>query len=134
MVTVDGDDYRHRGVEFDTRVALGELPAGNVTDDDFSAVLAHLATIHQGTYRELVRGLDAVVWRDVGPVPDEFSALRLVVLIDRLYDEDVPVRAQGTWTCSPRRCSAAATARSTCGCCRAWPSWCTPRSEAGADP
>ena len=32
----------------------------------------------------------------VHPVADQAAALRLVVLVDRLYDRDVPVLASGT--------------------------------------
>lgn len=32
---------------------------------------------------------------DVQPVPDQSTALRLVVLADRLYDREVPVLASG---------------------------------------
>jgi cell division protein ZapE len=31
----------------------------------------------------------------VAPVPDQSVALRIVVLADRLYDRDIPVRASG---------------------------------------
>jgi cell division protein ZapE len=32
---------------------------------------------------------------DVTPAPDQSAALRLVVLADRLYDRQIPVRASG---------------------------------------
>jgi cell division protein ZapE len=39
--------------------------------------------------------VDAVHLLDVAPVTDQASALRLVVLADRLYDRDIPVLASG---------------------------------------
>jgi len=39
--------------------------------------------------------VDLVGLTGVGPVPDQDVALRLVVLVDRLYDRDVPVLLGG---------------------------------------
>ncbi len=40
-------------------------------------------------------GITAVCLTDVQAVPDQSTALRLVVLADRLYDREVPVVAAG---------------------------------------
>lgn len=98
---IDGDDYRHRG--------LPEAPAPLTTEqvtraaravkgaslDDFPALLAHLATVHPSRYGALTEGLRVACLTDVGPVPDQSTALRLVVLADRLYDREIPVLASG---------------------------------------
>ena len=55
----------------------------------------HLARVHPSRYGALTDGTRAVCLTDVGPVPDQSTALRLVVLADRLYDREVPVLASG---------------------------------------
>jgi cell division protein ZapE len=63
--------------------------------DDFPHLLEHLARVHPSRYGALTDGLNAVCLTDVRPVPDQSTALRLVVLADRLYDREVPVLASG---------------------------------------
>jgi cell division protein ZapE len=101
VVGIEGEDYRHRGLppapppaseaELAARVAATEGAAS----DDFEALCAHLATLHPVRYGDLLDGVPLVAWRDVRPVDDQATALRLVVLADRLYDRDVPVLASG---------------------------------------
>ncbi|WP_407077680.1 cell division protein ZapE [Streptomyces phytohabitans] len=98
---IDGEDYRHRGLPeapapADTaRVVRAAHAVPGAALDDFPALLAHLATVHPSRYGALVDGLSAVCLTDVRPVPDQATALRLVVLADRLYDREVPVLASG---------------------------------------
>ncbi|WTL16815.1 cell division protein ZapE [Streptomyces sp. NBC_01506] len=98
---IDGEDYRHRGLpeappplttEQVTRAAHATEGAGL---DDFPSLLAHLATVHPSRYGALTEGLRIACFTDVGPVPDQSTALRLVVLADRLYDREIPVLASG---------------------------------------
>jgi cell division protein ZapE len=102
VLRVDGDDYRHRGLPD----APPPLPTEEVeqhaaavgataTLDDFATVVAHLARVHPSRYGPLLDGIDAVHLTDVAVVDDQASALRLVVLADRLYDRDIPVLASG---------------------------------------
>ncbi len=63
--------------------------------DDFSTLIDHLAGVHPSRYRQLLAGIDAVVWRDVETITEQAVALRFVVLADRLYDKDVPILASG---------------------------------------
>jgi cell division protein ZapE len=101
VVRVDGEDYRHRGVPeaplpaTDEHVDAVIAQAGTVAVDDFDALLAHLATVHPSRYGALVEGIDTAVWRGVRELADQAMALRLVVLVDRLYDRDVGVVATG---------------------------------------
>src|SRR5690606_41069685 len=46
-------------------------------------------------YGALLDDVRLVAVTGVGPVPDQNAALRLVVLVDRLYDRDVPVALGG---------------------------------------
>ncbi|MGW5123432.1 cell division protein ZapE [Streptomyces sp. NPDC004069] len=98
---IDGEDYRHRGLPeapapySDEQVTKAAYATGNASLDDFPHLLEHLAKVHPSRYGALTDGLAAVCLTDVRPVPDQSTALRLVVLADRLYDREVPVLASG---------------------------------------
>ncbi|WP_443020256.1 cell division protein ZapE [Sinomonas cyclohexanicum] len=104
VVRIDGEDYRHRGLpaapsplsnaELDARMNA-EFDGGLVAVDDFGALLKHLAGVHPSRYRQLIDGIDGIVWKDVHPIEHQATALRFVVLADRLYDKDVPILASG---------------------------------------
>lgn len=96
VVRIDGEDYRHRGGSVglttldDDAVRAAAAARPGATLDAFPALLAHLAEVHPSRYGALLDGVEVVALTGVGPVPDQSAALRLVVLIDRLYDRDVP--------------------------------------------
>ncbi|MGW1778164.1 cell division protein ZapE [Streptomyces sp. NPDC002143] len=98
---IDGEDYRHRGLPeapapySDEQVAKAAYATEGASLDDFPHLLEHLAKVHPSRYGALTDGLKAVCLTDVAPVPDQSTALRLVVLADRLYDREVPVLASG---------------------------------------
>ncbi|MFF7948123.1 cell division protein ZapE [Streptomyces griseorubiginosus] len=98
---IDGEDYRHRGLPeapapfTDEEVRTAAYATEGASLDDFPSLLAHLAKVHPSRYGALTDGLKAVCLTDVQPVPDQSTALRLVVLADRLYDREVPVLASG---------------------------------------
>lgn len=98
---IDGEDYRHRGLPQapppydDSHVEQVARRAPGASLDDFSAVLGHLARVHPSRYGALCDGVQAVFFTGVKPVSDQATALRLVVLADRLYDREVPVMASG---------------------------------------
>lgn len=104
VVRIDGEDYRHRGLpaapaplephELDARMNA-EFDGGTVAVDDFGTLLKHLAGVHPSRYRQLIDGIDGVVWKDVRTIEEQAVALRFVVLADRLYDKDVPILATG---------------------------------------
>lgn len=98
---IDGLDYRRRDVEAQARAvpdAAAELEriGGVTTLDPFDAVLAHLATVHPSRYVTLVDGLDAVGFTGVHPFQNQTDALRFVAFVDRLYDAQVRIAAEGT--------------------------------------
>ncbi|MFM1953160.1 MAG: hypothetical protein RL187_369 [Actinomycetota bacterium] len=102
-VRIDGEDYRRRDFEGHAVVLTDSaidqtLPTleGVVTDDAFGDVIAHLATIHPSRYVGLVEDLEAVSWRGVRQLHDQAQALRLVALVDRLYDARVAIIHSGT--------------------------------------
>nr|WP_240929493.1 cell division protein ZapE [Streptomyces coryli] len=98
---IDGEDYRHRGLPAAPAPAAEEavIKASHATDgatlDPFPALLQHLAEVHPSRYGALTDGIRAVCLTGVKEVPDQATALRLVVLADRLYDREIPVLASG---------------------------------------
>jgi cell division protein ZapE len=101
VLRVDGDDYRHRAVVTDAdplplatvRSVVAATPGAVL--DDLGDLLAHLATVHPSRYGALLDGVRLVGLTGFGPVTRQEVALRLVVLVDRLYDRDVPVLLAG---------------------------------------
>lgn len=101
VLRVDGDDYRHRAVVTDAdglhdaavRAAVAGVPGATL--DAFPDLLDHLARVHPSRYGALLDGVELVGLTGVVPVPTQDVALRLVVLVDRLYDRDVPVLLGG---------------------------------------
>ncbi|CAL9400374.1 Cell division protein ZapE [Streptomyces sp. enrichment culture] len=98
---IDGEDYRHRGLPeapapySDEQVTRAAHATAGASLDAFPDLLDHLARVHPSRYGALTDGLAAVCLTGVRPVPDQSTALRLVVLADRLYDREVPVLASG---------------------------------------
>lgn len=100
VVRIEGEDYRHRGAPRQAPVLsetdlddLAEHPDSSV--DDFDALLAHLRRVHPSRYGALVAGLSTVCLRGVRQLTDQADALRMVVLIDRLYDQQASVAGSG---------------------------------------
>ncbi|MCG2799919.1 MAG: cell division protein ZapE [Cellulomonas sp.] len=102
VLRIDGEDYRHRQVRTDEPALPDDVVADTVrahpgaTLDDFEALTTHLAQVHPSRYGALLDGVPLVGLTAVGPVRDQDVALRIVVLVDRLYDRDVPVVLGGT--------------------------------------
>ena len=98
---IDGEDYRHRGLpeapepRTDDEVTRTAYRTAGASLDDFPSLLDHLSQVHPSRYGALTDDVTAVCLTGVEPVPDQSTALRLVVLADRLYDREVPVLASG---------------------------------------
>ncbi len=100
VLTIDGEDYRHRGQVTSPPPLPDEQVDHEAQDrggavDEFEPLLAHLALVHPSRYGALLDGVPAVGWHGVRPIEDQNVALRLVSLADRLYDREVPVFASG---------------------------------------
>ena len=101
-VRVDGDDYRHRGLpeappplpDDEVHARVGSVEGASL--DRFDELLGHLASLHPSRYGALVDDVRLVGLVGVAPVSDQAAALRLVVLVDRLYDRGIPVVASGS--------------------------------------
>ncbi|MDX3231400.1 cell division protein ZapE [Streptomyces sp. ME19-01-6] len=98
---IDGEDYRHRGLPkatspySDEAVTRAAHRTPGASLDDFPTLLDHLSRVHPSRYGAMCDGIEAVCLTGVESVPDQSTALRLVVLADRLYDREVPVLASG---------------------------------------
>ncbi|MEN9715104.1 MAG: hypothetical protein RJA35_571 [Actinomycetota bacterium] len=105
MVTIDGEDYRHRPVDASpTSVSTDELEAwateqtkagARVAHDDFAKLLAHLATLHPSKYLNLVKNFEALALDNVTELHDQVAALRFVALVDRMYESQLAIRNTG---------------------------------------
>lgn len=103
IISVDGEDYRHRPTEAHSSVldddalmrwAESRSPK-TVAFDDFGELLSHLATIHPSKYLQLLNGIVSLGLSGVYQLHDQVAALRFVSLIDRLYEAQVAVRNSG---------------------------------------
>ena len=105
IVSVDGDDYRHRPVDGHT-IALSDFELQSKTRqavangqkislDDFSQLLQHLATVHPSKYLKLIESIDVLILTDAHKLPDQSAALRFVSFVDRLYESRIAVISTG---------------------------------------
>ena len=101
-VRIEGEDYRKRDFEGHAHtVSDQELDdvastfSGVVAVDSFDEVIDHLATVHPSRFVGLVEGIDLVCIRGVHVIHDQAQALRLVALVDRLYDQQVAIVSSG---------------------------------------
>ena len=101
VLRIDGEDYRHRGSpdapepwsDESVEQAVAGIPGATL--DHFRDLVDYLPQVHPSRYGALVDGIPLVGLLGVHTLSDQAQALRLVVLIDRLYDRDVPVVASG---------------------------------------
>lgn len=98
---IDGQDYRHRGLPeapppyTDAEVTARAATTPGAALDDFDTLLDHLKAVHPSRYGALLDDVQAVFLRGVHQVDDQSTALRLVVLADRMYDRELPITASG---------------------------------------
>jgi cell division protein ZapE len=105
IVSVDGEDYRHRPVDGHTKpldqeqlaLAIDQKTSqgSQVAVDDFDALLGHLAKVHPSKFLKLIDGIDALVLTSAHVLRDQSAALRLVSFVDRLYESQVPLSSTG---------------------------------------
>lgn len=100
--TLDGEDFRRRDpTRLPTLLSREEVertyrqdPAPK-TLDEFSALLAHLRTLHPIRYRFLLEGVKTVYLQGLEPIEDQNDALRFVYFVDVLYNLGLGLRASG---------------------------------------
>ena len=102
IITVDGEDYRHRPIEAHSQnLSPIELDAwaaeqSSPAVDDFDELLKHLGTIHQTKYRKLIADITALGITGLYQLTNQLDALRFVSFIDRLYEQQIPLRTTGS--------------------------------------
>jgi cell division protein ZapE len=101
VVRIEGEDFRHRGLPEppepwspDDVTAWAARRSGS-TLDELDPLCRSLSQLHPSRYGALVDDVSGVGLTGVRTVTDQNVALRLVALVDRLYDRDVPVAASG---------------------------------------
>lgn len=105
IITIDGEDYRHRPVDASpTSISADELAAWAIAatnsgkrlaNDNFGTLLTHLGTLHPSRYLQLLKGVDALALENVTLLHDQVSALRFVALVDRMYESQISIRNTG---------------------------------------
>lgn len=101
VLRIDGHDYRHRDaiteppVLDDAQVAAHAEATPGTTLDGFDALMRHLADVHLSRYGALIDDVVCAHLTGVRTLDDHKEALRFVVLVDRLYDREVPVVMSG---------------------------------------
>lgn len=101
IVSVDGEDYRHRDSSQESRnLSIRELQDWIGYQPDpyamkFSELLELLAQIHPTKFRRLIADVGSLAIYDVFQLEDQVKALRLVALVDRLYEQQIPIRTAG---------------------------------------
>ena len=61
----------------------------------FAELLTLLAQIHPTKFRRLIADVGSFAIYDIYQLEDQVAALRLVALIDRLYEQQIPLRTSG---------------------------------------
>jgi len=101
IIRIDGEDYRHRPFDAEHRsFTLGDLeawlePPQASSLDDFDSLLRHLSELHPAKYGKLLAGVGRVGITGSHVLTDQFDALRLVALVDRAYESQILIRAEG---------------------------------------
>jgi cell division protein ZapE len=105
VVSIDGEDYRHRHRHWDEldltdsdvpdvaalRRAYAEdsAPEGARVLVDWSALAGQLEAVHPVHYAQIAAQFDALYVADLHRIDDQAVALRLVHFVDKLYDQEV---------------------------------------------
>ena len=105
IVSVDGEDYRHRPIDGHTEALSAsdykaqidfKVSSGlTVAVDDFDQLLSHLAKVHPSKFLKLIDGVDSLVLTGAHVLTDQSAALRLVSFVDRLYESQVSLGSTG---------------------------------------
>ncbi|AXK44905.1 cell division protein ZapE [Brachybacterium saurashtrense] len=97
VLRIDGEDYRRRDGVSEIMALPEEAVRAHAegqqdaTLDDFDTLLAHLTKVHPSRYGALIDDVPAAHLTGLHGLTHHHDALRFVVLVDRLYDREVPV-------------------------------------------
>ncbi|WP_394214775.1 cell division protein ZapE [Brachybacterium vulturis] len=96
VLRIDGEDFRRRdGIAEIATLAEPEVERSGesmdaATLDDFDPLLRHLTTVHPSRYGAMIDEVSAAHVIGMHGLTHHHDALRFVVLVDRLYDREVP--------------------------------------------
>ena len=99
VVAIDGPDHRS-GRAHRRLLRPGDLrhAPGGAVETAWDELHGALERIHPVRYGAWVRGAPAWIVHGVRPIPDQQGALRFVHLVDKLYDQRVPLWLEGDLT------------------------------------
>jgi len=105
VLTIDGEDYRHRHwddlnrSELVDSATLRRLERDKTADREISidwpSLASQLELLHPVHYGQVAGQLEALFIRDLERIDDQAVALRLVHLVDKLYDQQVGLTISG---------------------------------------
>lgn len=100
VVTIDGEDYRHRdSFDFPNPATQAQVRAAceapGAACEDWKQLITDLANVHPSRMGPYVSGIATLGLLNVSPLEDQNQALRVVTLVDRLYDHDVRIHFSG---------------------------------------
>ncbi|MCT1557216.1 cell division protein ZapE [Helcobacillus massiliensis] len=100
VLRIDGLDYREKDrIDDPPQLADDQVRSGargdRVSLDDFEPLAEHLREVHPSRYGAMIDGIERCHIVGMEQVSEHNRGLRLVVLIDRLYDREVPVALSG---------------------------------------
>lgn len=102
IARIDGEDYRHRGVEHDfTPSDLEQFLSAASSDKSrtvqasLKELLSFLGGMHQSRYAKLAEQFDQIFVSDVSTINDQYEGIRLVSFVDRCYEAGIALRFSG---------------------------------------
>jgi cell division protein ZapE len=101
VIRIEGPDYRQRNLDLNQRVFTDSqvekvcAATTNAAMDNWQGLLDHLSQVHPAQYGPMVEDLSLLGLLNVNVVRNETQALRVVSLVDRLYDRSVPIVNSG---------------------------------------
>ncbi|WP_062212501.1 cell division protein ZapE [Demequina oxidasica] len=100
VVRIDGPDYRHRHTDEYPAPASADAVAAVADSEDgavvgFADLVDDIAKVHPSRYGAYLDGVAELGISNVTTLTDQSQALRLVTLVDRLYDRDASIVASG---------------------------------------
>jgi cell division protein ZapE len=91
IVSIDGEDYRHRRWDELGAATTSGLHLRRAQQLDWPALAHQLARVHPVHYAQIAARLAGLEIHELAPIEDQAVALRLVHFVDKLYDQEVPL-------------------------------------------